>query len=138
MEKSELLEFLTEEDVAFLEAKKWPFTAQLEGDAADKKIASVILDEFALPDAYAPQTVRLMVRIPKGYPETSLDMFFTRPWVKLRTTNSDPKNCSGKLQAIGEEWQQWSRHTAAANWRSNVDRLETYFAAIKTELEKRI
>jgi E2/UBC family protein E len=35
---------------------------------------------------------------------------------------------------LGRDWQRWSRHFQAGQWRSGIDGLESYLALIRQEL----
>jgi hypothetical protein len=37
---------------------------------------------------------------------------------------------------LGRQWQRWSRHFNAGQWRSGIDCLETFLALIRKELER--
>ncbi len=37
---------------------------------------------------------------------------------------------------LGKDWQRWSRHFNAGQWRSGIDSLESFLALIRRELER--
>lgn len=90
------------------------------------------ISDFPMPSPYDPRRVTLLIRLPAGYPMANPDLFFVAPHVKLN--GSDPQACGGRLNALGIEWQQWSRHNQ--HWRPGVDSLRSFIAAIRRELQR--
>jgi hypothetical protein len=120
---------LPERDTEFLDEKCFKYSVT-DADGW----SNLVIDGYVLPECYAPREVRLLIRLPVGYPTTPLDMFFTIPRVVLVSTNSAPMNCTGEIRTLEENWQQWSRHFPPEEWRPRVDCLRTFFARIKLEL----
>jgi hypothetical protein len=120
---------IPESDEEFLEEKGYNY--RLVGSNAD---ILIIIENFELPKAYTPTSATLLVVLPTGYPNAKVDMFFTRPDVKLANGNW-PLNCTGRVTYNNQQWQQWSRHI---EWRLGVDNLRSFFAAVKKELAKGI
>ena len=125
----QLEDLVPEIDREFLSSKGFKFRALRSGAEVH-----VIIDDFPFPDAYAPRVASLMIKLPAGYPNANLDMFWTNPVVRL-VSGAMPQNCT-ELQKIDEvQWQQWSRHFATA-WRQGVDNLQTFVATVRRELQK--
>lgn len=85
-------------------------------------------------EGYSPKEADLLIRLLPGYPQTAVDMFYTIPDVKL-PSGAFPQRSDQHPQIGGKGWQQWSRHYA---WRSGIDNLRTYIAAVTAEISKGI
>jgi hypothetical protein len=83
---------------------------------------------------YTPKEAELLIRLPAGYPQTAVDMFYTIPDVKL-PSGQFPQSCDQHPMVGGKAWQQWSRHIT---WRSGIDNLRTFLAALVAEINKGI
>jgi len=94
----------------------------------------LILKDFVFPPAYTPLKSDLLIVLPAGYPNASVDMFRTNPDVKL-ANGEWPKAAAPHDSWNNKSWQAWSRHIA---WRVGKDSMRTFIMAIKTELEKGI
>ena len=93
----------------------------------------VTIRSWRLPTGYDRTESDLLVRLPSGFPDVAPDMWWFAPAVKLAN--------GGTIQAtelnenhVGRQWQRWSRHFQAGQWRSGVDGLESYLALIQREL----
>lgn len=118
---------IPENDIDFLQGKEYeyeliPFNAGVY----------LIIMNYDFPEAYTPRVADLLIRLPTGYPNSRVDMFFTKPDVKL-INGTWPQASANHVPQNATNWQQWSRHI---NWRIGVDSLRTFFAAIKKELAK--
>lgn len=91
---------------------------------------------FQLPAPYEPRVVEMRIVIPPGYPQASLDMFYTLPWVNLTVNGQKPARADVSMDFHdGNGWQRWSRHQSNA-WRPGVDGLRSYLRAVHSELAK--
>ena len=97
----------------------------------------VIIHEVPLPNVYSVQSVDLLIKIPAGYPNAALDMFWTHPRVTL-ANGQVPKGGDSTWEYAGKTWQRWSRHRQNTPWRPGVDCLATHLLAIKNEITKGI
>lgn len=103
-------------------------------DAPDNRYElQIVLEEYELPPKYTPTQVRLLVRQLPGYPEVGMDMFWTSPTVFLAGTTQRPDRADVYKDNPGRQWQRWSRH---GTWRAGIDCLETFLAAVRTELKR--
>jgi hypothetical protein len=127
-------EHLREEDAEFLKRKGWDCDIKSIGADGDRKELQIVAHGFTLPAKFRPTSVDLMVRQLPGYPETGMDMFWTRPDVVLATSGQKPDRANVIESYGGVQWQRWSRHLSG--WRPETDNLETFFAAIARELKK--
>lgn len=120
-------------DRAFLERKGWRWDAR-EVDLSGSREIQVVIYDYPLPEKFQPRSVQLLVRIPQGYPEIGLDMFWTCPDVMEAGTGRVPPQADVHEPHGGLTWQRWSRHMNG--WRPGIDNLETFFAAIQKELHR--
>src|ERR1700677_3320566 len=97
-------DLLPEIDREFLREKGLKFSASKVG--AD---VHIVLHDFEFPKTYAPTAADLLIVLPAGYPNAKLDMFYTRPDIKLVNGNW-PNACQARAKYGDVEWQQWSRH----------------------------
>ena len=119
---------IPEEDIEFLEEKGFDYElTQAEG------AVHLILHRFPFP-RYVPKEADLLIRLPAGYPQTALDMFYTIPDAKL-PSGAFPDRCNQHPAFGGRIWQQWSRHST---WRVGIDNLRTYLSAVIKEIDKGI
>lgn len=123
---------LPEPDVDFLVEKE--FDCDIIGANNETYIT---FHNFDLGPSYTPRTSEMRVLIPAAYPQGGLDMFWTRPWVNLVSTNARPDRADypQSFQDGGEAWQRWSRHAEHA-WRPGIDNLRTHLRAISNSLAR--
>ena len=125
----EIDDLVPEVDREFLKAKGFKFSASRAGGDVH-----IVLHDFALPEAYVPRVADVLIKLPAGYPNANLDMFWTRPDVKL-ATGTVPKNCDHHEVHGNLSWQRWSRHFNTA-WRQGTDDVRSFIASIRHELKK--
>ncbi len=119
---------IPEDDIAFLAEKGFDYTLVQVGAEVH-----LVIHRFPF-SAYTPKEADLLIRLPSGYPQTAVDMFYTIPDVKL-PSGAFPQSCDQHPAIGGKPWQQWSRHLT---WRSGVDNLRTFLAAVVAEINKGI
>ena len=95
----------------------------------------LILNNWPFPISYMPRSASILVRILPGYPLTPIDMFYTVPDVRLAGNGAWPQAAEQHEAHGGRTWQRWSRHI---NWRSGVDTIRSFIAAITVEINKGI
>jgi hypothetical protein len=132
MDLEDAKKLIPEEDVAFLSEKGYSFDILKNGNDV-----LVTLHKFPLPDVYEPNIVDLRVVLGPGYPNANPDMFWTSPWVKLKTTGADPQNSSEAAAYPDGQWQRWSRHYESG-WRPGIDGLRAFLASIRSELNRQV
>jgi hypothetical protein len=119
---------IPEDDVEFLAEKGY--------DCELLQVANevhLVIHRFPFPP-YIPKEADILIRLPAGYPQTAVDMFYTMPDVKL-PSGAFPQSCDQHPVVANKAWQQWSRHLA---WRSGIDNLRTFLAAVVAEINKGI
>jgi hypothetical protein len=92
---------IPEEDIEFLDEKGFDYELiQVEG------AVHLILHHFPF-QRYVPQEADMLIRLPAGYPQTAVDMFYTIPDLKL-PSGAFPDRCDQHPAFEGKSWQQWS------------------------------
>lgn len=104
---------------------------EIIGDAGS---TGVVIKNFPLPPGkFDRDVVDVMIQLPAGYPDASVDMFFTLPWIKLKATGQYA-NCADQPHAFASQiWQRWSRH---AEWRAGIDGIRTMVARAELAFAK--
>lgn len=94
----------------------------------------VVIKNFPLPPGkFDREAVDIMIQLPAGYPDASVDMFYTSPWIKLKSTGGYAKCADVAHQFAGTNWQRWSRH---ADWRAGIDGVRTMVARAELAFRK--
>ena len=97
-------------------------------------LVCVLIPRFELPLGFSESTSDLLIRLSPGYPDVPPDMWWFDP--AIRRTDGQEIPCTQSMERyLGREWQRWSRHLTAGQWRSGVDSLESYIAIIRRELD---
>ena len=97
----------------------------------------VLLRDWSLPAGFDHATADLLVRLNPGYPDVPPDMWWFSPAIHTADGTALART-NVTEHYLGREWQRWSRHLTADQWRSGVDGLENYVALIRHELERSI
>ncbi|MBD7992166.1 multiubiquitin domain-containing protein [Ochrobactrum sp. Sa2BUA5] len=128
-ETTEGLEALPSADRRFLETHG--LTYEIVNDAG---VGAVVIKDFPLPPGkFDHDKVDVMIQLPAGYPDASVDMFYTLPWVRLKATNNYAACADVPQTFAGASWQRWSRH---AEWRPGIDGIRTMVTRAQTAFEK--
>lgn len=135
--------FLPEADQDFLAAKELEYELKSEPQPEGKVRHGIIFPKFTLPtnllakdtagQLVRVETVRLLVLVPHGYDETQLDSWYVSPAVYSANGNSI-RNTAEMQTLFGEDWQFWSRHLDASEWRPGIDGLESYLQYVRAGL----
>lgn len=96
----------------------------------------VIFDGFHVPDGYSVSEAWVALRIPPAYPDLQIDMAYFFP--HLSRVDGKPINNLSGLDIDGRNWQQWSRHRGAGQWRPDIDNIETHLLYITEFLEREL
>lgn len=119
---------IPQDDIDFLTEKAYDHELVQVGNEVN-----LVIHRFPFPP-YSPKEADILIRLLSGYPQTAVDMFYTIPDVRL-PSGAFPQNCD-QHPVIGDKaWQQWSRHLT---WRSGIDNLRTFLAAVVAEINKGI
>ena len=95
--------------------------------------SAAIVRELSLPpQTFDATAVDVLILLPPGYPDTSPDMFYTWPWLKLLGTELLP-HCADHAFPFGDRnWQRWSRHSQ--EWRAGSDGIWTVLRRVDSAL----
>jgi hypothetical protein len=100
----------------------------------EANMVCVTMPDFPLPAGFNVGSSTLLLRLSPGYPDVPPDMWWFNPPVK-RVDGTEIPATQAYERHLGREWQRWSRHLTAGQWRSGVDSLESYLAIVRRELE---
>lgn len=87
------------------------------------------------PGKYSRECTDVLVCIPQGYNDATLDNFYVEPELKLSATGQHPEAASHFEEHAGKRWQRFSRHVPI--WRPGVDSLRSFMPAVLRELQNR-
>jgi len=119
---------LPEADEKYLAAKGISYEL-LRGGA---EVYFIAKDLAVSAERYDRAQTDLMIRIPSGYPNAGLDMFWVDPPLQLRA-GGYPVSADQFENHAGRRWQRFSRHLAAP-WRPGVDGIGSFLALVLAEL----
>lgn len=123
--------FLPEFDNEYLVEKGYQFD-----EIIDNGINGLIIKNWILPEGkYNYQVSDLLIIIPGSYPDIGLDMWYFNPSILLTPSNRPARQTEANINFNGINWQRWSRHFPANEWRSGIDGIHTYLKRIETALE---
>jgi hypothetical protein len=103
--------------------------------SAEANMTCVVFPNYTLPSGYNQSKSDLLIRLNPGFPDVPPDMWWFDPPLSL--VNGRPLQATEVTEHhLGRNWQRWSRHLNAGQWRSGVDSLESFLALIRRELER--
>lgn len=70
----------------------------------------LIIKNYEVSSAYDKEYVDVLIQIPKGYPNTQLDMFWVYPYVKFKNNGCYPPQADYFQDILDRKWQRFSRH----------------------------
>jgi hypothetical protein len=95
----------------------------------------LVIEGWKIPPGYNVTEATLALVIPRGYPDTQVDMAYFSPAL-ARQDGKRINNLTSVTWAIGE-FQQWSRHRTQQNpWRPGVDDLSTHLSLVDDWLRR--
>jgi hypothetical protein len=95
----------------------------------------LVIEGWKIPPGYNVTEATLALVIPRGYPDTQVDMAYFSPAL-ARQDGKGINNLTSVTWAIGE-FQQWSRHRTQQNpWRPGVDDLSTHLSLVDDWLRR--
>jgi Prokaryotic E2 family E len=101
--------------------------------SADAGMTCVLIPRFSLGLGFDISHSDLLLRLAAGYPDVPPDMWWFGPPIN-RADGAPIVATQSREHHMGREWQRWSRHLAAGQWRSGVDSIESYLAIVRREL----
>ncbi len=95
----------------------------------------VMLLKHSLPGGvFDADAADILILLPPGYPDTSPDMFYCNPWLRLAGSGRYPKCADYAHHFDGVSWQRWSRHNN--NWRPGKDGIWTMLKRIECAIRE--
>lgn len=117
-------------DIACLAERGIEYSVSMEAN-----MTCVVIPGYRLPTGYDRATSDLLLRLQAGFPDVPPDMWWFSP--AIRRSNGGVIQATEVIERhLGKDWQRWSRHFNAGQWRSGVDSLESFLALIRKELER--
>lgn len=108
-------------DERFLARRGFPWEAVQDGERW------VLIHEHLLPAGYDQDHITISIQIPRGYPESPLDMFYVHPPIARSDGMAVPAT-EIRQTLDGRTFQGWSRHRPSEHpWRAGVDNLESHY-----------
>jgi hypothetical protein len=93
----------------------------------------LIFRNYPLPAGIFDQPVAdVLVLLPTTWPDSSTDMFYLFPWVKVHRTGAYADNAATAQEFGGRSWQRWSRHNSV--WRRGRDGIWTVLRRVDAAL----
>ena len=117
-------------DSVFLADRGIAHSITVEGE-----MTCVVFPNWLVPPGFDRDSADLLVRLPNGYPDVPPDMWWFSPGIKL-VNGRVAQATEATERHVGRDWQRWSRHFQAGQWRSGIDGLESYLALIRHELAR--
>jgi Prokaryotic E2 family E len=121
---------LPQSDLATLAERRIEYSV-----SAEANMTCIVFPGYALPAGYDRPSSDLLLRLQAGFPDVPPDMWWFNPAIRL--TNGRVVQATEVTERhLGRDWQRWSRHFGAGQWRSGIDTLESFLALIRKELER--
>ena len=129
MENSFRKEFsLPLEDVEFLESSGFQWEAIAKGGNW------LIIHNYPVPVGYNKTYLQVALLIPPNYPAAQIDMAYFYP--HLQKTNGKGITATSPQMIENKNFQRWSRHRQAGEWRPGEDNVMTHLLLVNNWLEK--
>jgi Prokaryotic E2 family E len=122
---------LAEDDELCLSARSPNWEAIVEKD-----VKWVIVPDFVIPEGYNHRAASAAMRISPSYPDDQIDMVYFHPALALMSGRAIRKLTSFPLD--GKQYQQWSRHRRAGEWRPGIDNICTHMLQVDDWLRKEL
>ncbi|MBX9609191.1 MAG: hypothetical protein K2Y51_23470 [Gammaproteobacteria bacterium] len=88
----------------------------------------LVIKDYQLPGGFEPSSVKLLLKLPPGFPDAAPDMFWVYPAVRT-PTGSLPRATSDE-NLLGEIWQRFSWHLAAGSWKPGSSNLRDFLRCV--------
>lgn len=122
---------LSEEDEACLAARSGGWEAIVENNTK-----WVIVPDYSIPEGYNQRSASAALRISPSYPDDQIDMVYFCPALALASGRAIRQLTPHQLD--GKQYQQWSRHRKAGEWRPGIDNICTHLLQVDGWLEKEL
>jgi E2/UBC family protein E len=95
----------------------------------------LVVQDYPLPEAFVPNVVRLLVKLPPLFPDAAPDMFWLNP--QVRTVSGAAPQGTAVEVLLNSQWQRFSWHLLAGAWQPGTSTLRDFMRCIRARLEKR-
>lgn len=102
----------------------------------DPSFINLIFKAFPLGEGYSAPAADLLIRVPRSYPDSGLDMFWISPPTITLVGGGDPQSAGAIEQYLGRPWRRFSWHWQRP-WNPNVDNLSAYIEFVRRRLRER-
>lgn len=105
----------------------------------DSNWTFLLIKDYVLPNGYSEKKINLMMHFAPSFPDTSPDMFWVCPEIRLTATGDyAPQSNQNEQYAPypGITWQRFSRHLQPGAWRPGIDDFSTWLRVIGQLLKK--
>ena len=100
----------------------------------DPQFINLIFRDFPLGESFSIRSSRLLLRVPKIYPDAGPDMFYTEPEVML-ANGAVPKGTESVETFLGTSWRRFSWHRQQP-WNAIADNMHSCIEFIRCRLRK--
>ena len=97
---------LLNEDKQFLD--KLGFNYELH--ALEDSVTLLIIKNYPVSKVFSNESVDVLIKIPKGYPNSQLDMFWVDPEIRFKNNGNYPPQADVFEDILNKKWQRFSRH----------------------------
>jgi hypothetical protein len=119
---------LPAEDIEFLDCNSFQWEAIAnEGNW-------LIIRDYPIPKGYNVRSADIALMIPPNYPAAQIDMAYFYP--HLQKTNGKGVTATSSQIIDDKNFQRWSRHREAGEWRPGEDNVMTHLLLANNWLEK--
>ncbi|MDD4295331.1 MAG: E2/UBC family protein [Ruminiclostridium sp.] len=92
-------------DIQYLTEREYEYSIHEEENQTLLSIKN-----YPLSEVFDRNSTNVLIKIPKGYPISAIDMFWVNPHIKLKVTGSYPSQADVFESSQGAQWQRFSRH----------------------------
>jgi hypothetical protein len=98
----------------------------------DDNWINVLVQDVSTSALYSDASTLILIRVPRAYPDAGPDMFFT-PITLTLGTGGDPASATGRIEAAGRTWRQFSWHHN--RWDGSKENLRSYLTFVRRRFE---
>jgi hypothetical protein len=103
--------------------------------STEANMTCVLIPGYPLPEGFDRPHADLLLRLSAGYPDVPPDMWWFDPPVRRMDGQAIPATDAVEHH-LGRNWQRWSRHFSAGQWKSGIDSIESFMALLRHELDR--
>jgi len=100
----------------------------------DAEILNVIFKDFPLGEGFNLERTDILLRVPRSYPDSGPDMFWTHPTLTL-ANGQVPLNADALESYVSKQWRRFSWHRQS--WNPSVDNIHGNMEFIRKRLKEK-